>query len=109
MTTLPQPPYYTVIFPNQRTAVQDDEYAAMAAEMVFLAKAQPGYLGIHSTRGADGFGITCSYWETEEAILAWKQNVDHLVAQRNGIEHWYEYYEVLVARVERNYSGPSGR
>ncbi len=109
MPTLPQPPYYTVIFPNQRTADHDADYAMMAAEMVALAKQQPGYLGIHSVRGDDGFGITCSYWESEDAILAWKQNVDHLVAQRNGIEHWYSYYEVLVAKVERNYSGPAGR
>ena len=109
MSSLPEPPYYAVIFPNQRTTVQDAEYAAMADDMVALAKDQPGYLGIDSARGADGFGITCSYWKTEESILEWKQNVEHLIAQRNGIENWYESYDVLIAKVERNYSGPAGR
>jgi len=28
----------------------------------------PGYLGVESVRGDDGFGITVSYWSTEEAI-----------------------------------------
>jgi heme-degrading monooxygenase HmoA len=109
MSEMPTPPYYAVIFPNQRTAAGADEYPEMAAHMVILAKQQPGYVGIDSTRGPDGFGITVSYWQDEESILEWKKDVEHLVAQKNGIDHWYEYYEVIVAKVERNYSGPTGR
>jgi len=59
-------------------------------------------------RNEEGFEITCSYWNSEEAILEWKQNVKHLVAQRNGIEHWYEFYNVHIAKVECNYSGTTG-
>jgi len=109
MSEKPTRPYYAVIFPNQRTDDGDEEYGAMAAHMVALAQQQPGYLGIHSTRGPDGFGITVSYWEDEGSIVAWKNNVEHFVAQRSGISEWYEYYEVMVAKVERHYSGPDGR
>lgn len=107
--TMPEPPYYAVIFTNQHAESDLFGYGDMAADMVALAKSQPGYLGIHSTRGPDGFGITVSYWESEESIAAWKADIDHLAAQQNGIERWYSHYETRVARVERQYAGPEGR
>ena len=67
----PSPPYYAVIFTNLRTDI-DEGYGEMAEEMVRLAELQPGYLGHESARGADGFGITNSYWTDEAAIRAWK-------------------------------------
>ena len=99
----PQPPYYAVIFTSQRTATENDAYADMADAMVRLAEQQPGFLGAESTRGADGLGITVSYWKTEADIAAWKAHTDHLVAQRTGAERWYEHYEVRVAKVEWAY------
>jgi heme-degrading monooxygenase HmoA len=103
VTTLPKPPYYVVTFSSQRTE-GDHGYAAMADEMVAMAEIQPGYLGHESARGADGFGITNSYWTDEAAIRAWKLKVDHLDAQRRGRVEWYVTYAVRVARVERAYS-----
>ena len=76
----PEPPYYAVIFTSTRTAV-DEGYGAMADRMVELASQQPGFLGVESTRGADGLGITVSYWSSLEAIAAWKANAEHRVAQ----------------------------
>ncbi len=102
-----RPPYYAVIFSSRRTP-GDHGYGAMAERMSALAAAQPGYLGIESIRGADGFGMTVSYWENPESIRAWKDQAEHLHAQTEGLGHWYEHYELRVARVERAYSGPTG-
>jgi heme-degrading monooxygenase HmoA len=63
----------------------------------------PGYLGIARARGADGLGITVSYWASEEAIAVWRRHADHLAAQRAGRERWYGAYELRIARVERAY------
>jgi heme-degrading monooxygenase HmoA len=101
----PDPPYYAVIFSSTRTAV-DDGYGAMADAMEALAAQQPGFLGVESSRNAAGFGITVSYWASEEAIAAWKANARHRVAQANGHRKWYEHFETRVARVERAYAGP---
>ena len=60
IANLPEPPYYAVIFSSRRASV-DEGYGAMADRMEELAAAQPGFLGVESTRGADGFGITVSY------------------------------------------------
>lgn len=100
-----KPPYYVVIFTSRRTP-GDNGYGAMAEQMGRLAAAQPGYLGFEAVRNAEGFGVTLSYWESPEAVRAWKDHAEHQVAQEIGLQQYYEHFEVRVARVERAYSGP---
>ena len=96
----PASPYYAVIFTNLRTDT-DAGYEEMAQEMVCLAAEQPGYLGHESARS--GLGITISYWESLEAIKAWKANLDHQLAQKYGREKWYSAFKTRIALVERDY------
>lgn len=100
--TLPAPPYYVVCFSSTRTD-GDNGYGTMADAMEQLARQQPGFLGLESTRDANGFGITNAYWTDETSIRNWKNLVDHLAAQRQGRAQWYSHYEVRVAKVERAY------
>lgn len=99
----PKPPYYAVIFSSQRTE-GDNGYGATAERMAELAAQQPGFLGMESTRGADGFGITAAYFDTEENIRAWKRNMEHAAARQKGREVWYAHYEIRIAKVERAYN-----
>ncbi len=101
-TSTPITPYYAVIFSSLRTP-DDQGYEEMANWMVALASQQPGFLGIESARGQDRFGITVSYWESEEAIKAWRQHLEHKQAQILGIDKWYEHFEIRVTRVERSH------
>jgi len=96
----PAPPYYAVIFTSIRTE-GDHGYGAMADRMLELAAEQEGFLGVESAR--EGLGITVSYWNSLEAIRAWKQNAEHREAQRLGRARWYAEFQVRVARVERDY------
>lgn len=96
----PNPPYYAVIFSAQRSS-KDRGYAKTAARMVELAQRMPGYLGMETARDADGFGITVSYWESEDSISNWRRNGEHLQAQEKGREVWYEEMWLRVAKVER--------
>ena len=94
-------PYYAVIFTS--VASENNEgYSEMAEAMETLAKQQKGYLGIESARSE--IGITVSYWKDLESIRNWKQNLDHLEAQRRGRASWYKSYTVRIALVEREYS-----
>jgi heme-degrading monooxygenase HmoA len=99
----PEPPYYAVIFTSVRADDDPAGYAAAAERMVELAREQPGFLGIESARGADGLGITVSYWTSEAAIRAWREQAEHRLAQEQGRRMWYAEYELRVARVERAY------
>lgn len=100
----PEPPYYAVIFTSQRSP-GDQGYGKMAQRMDELAAEQPGYLGIESARDSGGFGITVSYWATEEAIVRWKANLEHQGAQEAGRRSWYGNFTVRISRVERAYGG----
>lgn len=102
----PAPPYYAVVFTSQRREGDGDGYGRTADRMVELAAQQPGYLGVESVRGADGLGITVSYWRDEAAILAWRRHAEHTLARERGRQQWYEHFELRVAKVERAYGGP---
>lgn len=66
-----------------------------------LAKQQPGFLGVESAR--EEVGITVSYWESLEAIAAWKAHAEHTQARAQGRKQWYEQFSVRIARVEKAY------
>lgn len=101
----PDPPYYSVIFTMQRKP-DDSGYRETAAAMFRLALQQPGCLGVESATGADGFGMTIAYFTDEASIRAWRDNPQHLDAQRQGRERWYLHYELRIGLVSRAYSGP---
>lgn len=100
----PEPPYWAVIFPNQRTSHDPEGYDATAARMVELALQQPGCLGFDSARDQNGFGITVSYWQTIEAIEAWRDHPEHIGAKGQGREKWYARYDLHIARVEHTHT-----
>lgn len=93
------PDTYAVIFSSRRTAL-DDGYDDTAELMVELAQQQPGFQGVESTRGPEGLGITVSYWDSLEAIQAWKRQIDHRAAQRRGRLDWYSEYHLRVCKLE---------
>ena len=76
----------------------------MAERMLQLAKQQPGFLGVESARNNLGFGITVSYWQSLQAIAAWKAHAEHKLAQEQGKHTWYAHYELRIAKVECAYS-----
>lgn len=95
----PPPPYYAVIFTSVRTD-GDNDYAKAAKQMLELASEQPGFLGFESAR--QEIGISVSYWTSQGAIAAWKENITHRQAQSRA-KDWYSQFRVRVCRVEREY------
>ena len=93
-------PYYAVIFTSSLEEKKDG-YAEMSEKMVELASQQEGFLGIDSARSE--IGITVSYWKDLASIQQWKQNTEHLVAQKLGRKQWYKKFSVRIALVEREY------
>jgi heme-degrading monooxygenase HmoA len=98
-----------VIFVSQREQHDEGGYGAAADAMVEAAARQPGYLGIHSVRDASGFGMTISYWASDADAQAWKRDPAHSRIRELGRAKWYDWYETIVARVERSYDWQNGR
>lgn len=95
-----EPPYYAVIF-TTIVSENNEGYSEMAQKMEHLAKQQQGFLGIDSARKE--IGITVSYWRNLQDIVNWKNNVEHIAAQKLGREQWYEQYQLRISKVEREY------
>lgn len=93
-------PYYAVIFTTIVTENLEG-YIETAERMEELAKLQKGYLGIESARSE--VGITVSYWQNLEAIISWKNNIEHTEARNLGREKWYKQYQLRISKVEREY------
>ncbi len=79
--------YYAVIFTSKQT--EDTKgYSEMASVMENLAKKQAGFVDLETAHSE--IGITVSYWESEAAIFSWKENIDHIAAQKLGREYFFE-------------------
>ncbi len=92
-----------MIFIAQRTVEDDAGYAAAAAAMDALAARQTGYVGMDSVRGADGLGITVSYWASDTDAKVWRDHPDHAAIRDAGRDRWYSEYSLHVAEVTRSY------
>jgi heme-degrading monooxygenase HmoA len=96
------PRRYAVIFSSERGA-DDTGYAEMDAALLEEVRQQPGFAGVDSL-SADGRSITVSYWESREAIRAWREHALHREAQARGRSLWYRRYRIQVCRIERDYA-----
>ncbi len=93
-----------VIFTSTRNGTDTAGYDAAAAAMGALAATQPGYRGVESVRGADGVGITISYWADEAAAIMWRDQPEHAAIREAGRDLWYDSYSVTVCAVTRAYA-----
>jgi heme-degrading monooxygenase HmoA len=100
MTPIHETPYFAVIFTSTHHQL-DEEYEGLDARLITIAEKIDGFLGMDSAGGE--YGISVSYWKDEASITAWKKDIDHQAAMQKGIEKWFDYYNVRISKVERNY------
>lgn len=97
---------YAVIFTSQLTTM-DPAYETAATKMMQMVSNRPGFLGADSVRGADGKGITVSYWADLISIRAWRDQEAHREMQEKGKTKWYSNYEIRIAKIEEERSWPT--
>ena len=89
---------YAVIFKAKTNKKIDSSYSEMASKLREKAFNQFRCQDFTSvTEGEDE--LTISYWKSLEDIKSWKQDSEHLIAQKMGIEKWYKSYKVEVVEV----------
>ncbi|MFD3696640.1 antibiotic biosynthesis monooxygenase family protein [Streptomyces sp. NPDC058646] len=97
-----EPPYLMAVFSSVRTP-EDDGYAETLARMGEIVRAIPGFLGYESARTPGGLGITVAYFRDHESLTAWREDLEHQAAMKQGRADWYESYTLHVATVERSH------
>ncbi|MGB1247424.1 MAG: antibiotic biosynthesis monooxygenase family protein [Chitinophagales bacterium] len=93
---------YAVIFTSQRTNVEKD-YQSLNTQLEEIAAELDGFIKQDATRQMDGFGIAISYWKDEESAKQFKKVPLHIEAQQRGRSEFYEWYDVKICKVEREY------
>jgi len=77
------PPFYAAILnDNSEQRLEDAEHVAPSDEMVSLAPAQPGFLGLETTEDQAGKYVAVSYWRDMDALKAWEQRGDLEIRKR---------------------------
>lgn len=74
-------------------------YAEADERTLKLVMQQPGFLGYESLK-AEGRGMFISYWQSAEAIDAWRKDEYHISVKQASLGRWYTYYHSFIAVVE---------
>jgi heme-degrading monooxygenase HmoA len=100
-TEIPSRDYYAVIFCSTKSNDLEN-YKETDEKIMKLAMEQDGFLGYESAGDLES-GIFISYWTDMESIKKWRENTDHLIAKKMGIEKWYDRFLSQICKVEHSH------
>ena len=82
------------------------EYESWATRIHDLAVKMPGFISIKTFTADDGERASLVEFESEETMLAWRNQPDHKQAQELGRKLFYSEYRIQVCQPVRDYSFP---
>ncbi|MCG7547870.1 antibiotic biosynthesis monooxygenase [Pseudoalteromonas sp. Of7M-16] len=87
-----------------------DTYLDIAASLKTLLAKQPGFISIERFISVSNpcYFLSLSFWQDEQAILRWREQLEHKQAQEKGKTELFEDFRLRVAHVSRDY-GMGGR
>ncbi|WP_296680368.1 antibiotic biosynthesis monooxygenase [Novosphingobium sp.] len=95
---------FLVVFRNRKRAdIDGAAYAADAARMEELARAQPGFVSFKSYTADDGEVIALSEWADADAARAWGSQPDHARTQARGRADYYAGYTLYTCENPRTH------
>lgn len=99
-----------VLFEADTHPEAQERYLQLASELKPLLSDMPGFISIERFQSLTTPGkiLSLSWWENEEAVLSWKQNVMHQAAQQEGKASIFSFYRIRIARVFRDYTSDKG-
>ncbi len=80
------------------------EYRPLAAHMLELARAQPGFVSFESFGADDAARVSIIEFESLEHLDAWRNHPEHRKAQQLGRQRFYAEYRIQVCRPLRTRS-----
>jgi len=97
---------YAVIFEVHPNANGQEEYLAIAASLREKLQHVEGFISIERFQSLvdEGKLLSLSFWESENAIKQWREDIEHHHAQQQGRNRLFNDYRIRVAKVERDYS-----
>lgn len=95
-----------VLFEADVAPGAQEHYLQLASELRPLLAEIPGFISIERFQSltTDGKILSLSWWQDEESVRAWKENVQHQAAQQEGRHAFFASYRIRVAHVFRDYA-----
>ncbi len=78
------------------------EYEQVAARMVELVTAMPGFVDMDYAE-VEGGELVIARFESHEALAAWRELPEHKETQRQGRERFFAAYRIEVCETVRSY------
>src|SRR2546427_7645023 len=98
------PTEVVVIFKTHlRDRADLEAYRKTSRRMHELVEQIPGFISIKAYTGEDGEEIDLVRFANEDSLKVWKEQPEHLEAQRRGREEFYDRYSVQACKVVRDY------
>ena len=96
---------YGIIFEVWPHASGKERYFELAAQLKTILATQPGFISVERFQSLidEGKLLSLSFWESEEAIMGWRVQLDHIQAQKEGKEKLFRAYRIRVVEVRRDY------
>jgi heme-degrading monooxygenase HmoA len=82
---------------------------ALGGRMYEIASAMPGFLSYKDFNAGDGESVTIVEFADEPSLLAWRNQPDHIEAQRQGRTRFFAEYHIQVCSPLRDYRFEAGR
>jgi heme-degrading monooxygenase HmoA len=79
-------------------------YGALGARMYEIVSGMAGFLSAEFFSAEDGQELTIARFESEQALTAWREQPEHLVAQHRGLAEFYASVEVQICELVREYA-----
>lgn len=96
---------YVLIFETWPDEQYRTEYLETAQQMRAEVEKIKGFISVERFQSLyeDGKLLSMSFWESEAAMLEWKSNTEHKIAQMLGRTKYFHAYRIRIAKVERDY------
>jgi heme-degrading monooxygenase HmoA len=96
---------YAVIFEVEVKPERMQEYLQIASELWNELNSIDGFISIERFQSLvnEGKLVSLSFWESEKAISAWRNNRNHKIAQQKGRSELFSDYRLRVAQIVRDY------
>ncbi|UCH21297.1 MAG: antibiotic biosynthesis monooxygenase [Deltaproteobacteria bacterium] len=96
---------YAVIFEVEVKPERKEEYLQIASELSNELSKIDGFISVERFQSLvnESRLASLSFWESEEAISKWRNNLNHKVAQQKGRSELFSGYRLRVAHVVRDY------
>lgn len=95
-----------VIFELEPKAEEKATYFDMATSLKCLLEDIEGFISIERFQSlhTPSRYLSLSFWRDESAVLAWRNQESHRIAQKKGRAEIFLDYRLRVATVQRDYS-----